>query len=276
MDKASNLGASLASAAAALIDRVIDYLPSVFGAIALLIIGWALARLLRALTMRAVMLLDKIFSRMGAPGTERLRMGRASVVLGTIVFWVIILFFVTAATQVLGLAPFTRWLGQLVEYLPTLAAGVLILAAGYVLGRIAADLVRATVTRLPPAQRSILARTAQIVIVVGSALVGAEQIGIKVTFLVVFIAAVAAAVVGGVALSVGMGARDYISNLIGAHYLRQTFPAGQIVRVGEFEGRVIEVNATALILETVNGRVSVPGRVYNEQAITVIARNPNG
>lgn len=276
MDKASNLGASLASAAAALIDRVIDYLPSVFGAIALLIIGWALARLLRALTMRAVMLLDRIFSRMGAPGTERLRMGRASVVLGTIVFWVIILFFVTAATQVLGLAPFTRWLGQLVEYLPTLAAGVLILAAGYVLGRIAADLVRATVTRLPPAQRSILARTAQIVIIVGSALVGAEQIGIKVTFLVVFIAAVAAAVVGGVALSVGMGARDYISNLIGAHYLRQAFPAGQTVRVGEFEGRVIEVNATALILETVNGRVSVPGRVYNEQAITVIARNPNG
>ena len=276
MDKASNLGASLTSAAAALIDRVINYLPSVFGAIALLIIGWALARLLRALTMRAVMLLDKIFSRMGAPGTERLRMGRASVVLGTIVFWVVILFFVTAATQVLGLAPFTRWLGQLVEYLPTLAAGGLILAAGYVLGRIAADLVRATVTRLPPAQRSVLARTAQVVIVVGAALVGAEQIGIKVTFLVVFIAAVAAAVVGGVALSVGMGARDYISNLIGAHYLRQAFPVGQTVRVGEFEGRVLEVNATALILETVNGRVSVPGRVYNEQAITVIARNPNG
>lgn len=276
MDKASNLGASLTSAAAALIDRVIDYLPSVFGAIALLIIGWALARLLRAVTMRAVMLLDKIFSRMGAPGTERLRMGRASVVLGTIVFWVVILFFVTAATQVLGLAPFTRWLGQLVEYLPTLAAGVLILAAGYVIGRIAADLVRATVTRLAPAQRSVLARTAQIAIIVGSALVGAEQIGIKVTFLVVFIAAIAAAVVGGVALSVGMGARDYISNLIGAHYMRQALPAGQTVRVGEFEGRVIEVNATALILETINGRVSVPGRVYNEQAITVITRNANG
>jgi small-conductance mechanosensitive channel len=93
---------------------------------------------------------------------------------------------------------------------------------------------------------------------------------------VVFVAAVAAAIVGGVALSVGLGARDYIANLIGAHYLRQALPAGQTVRIGEFEGRVIEVTATALILETVNGRVSVPARVYNEQPITVIAQDGNG
>jgi small-conductance mechanosensitive channel len=276
MDKAGNLGTALANAASAIFDRVIAYLPSVFGAIALLIIGWALARLLRALTMRAVMLLDKAFSRLGAPGTERLRMGRASVVMGTVVFWVVMLFFVTAATQVLGLEPFTNWLGQLVQYLPTLVAGLLIVAAGFVLSRIVSDLVRATATRLAPAQRSALARIAQVAIVVGAVLVGADQIGIKVTFLVVFVAAVAAAIVGGVALSVGLGARDYIANLIGAHYLRQALPAGQSVRIGEFEGRVIEVTATALILDTVNGRVSLPARVYNEQAITVIAQNGHG
>ena len=276
MEKARNLGEALASAAAAIFDRIIAYMPSIFGAIALLIVGWALGRLLRALTTRAVMLLDRVFSRIGAPGTERLRMGRASVVLGTIVFWVVVLFFVTAATQVLGLAPFTAWLGQLVAYLPTLVAGLLIIGAGYVVARIVFDLVRATATRLQPAQRNALARIAQIAIIVGAVLVGADQIGIKVTFLVVFVAAIAAAIVGGVALSVGLGARDYIANLIGAHYLRQAVPAGQTVRIGEFEGRVIEVTATALIMETVNGRVSLPARVYNEQAITVIAQSDNG
>lgn len=277
MKEMRNLGDTLAAAAAAIFDRVVDYLPSVFGAVLLLIVGWALARLLRALTMRAVLLLDKFFSRISTPaGLERLRIGRASVVLGTIVFWVVVLFFITAATQVLGLQAFTNWLARLVDYLPTLAAGLLIVAGGYLLSRFVSDLVHAAGTRLAFSQRVALARVVQTVILVGAILVGADQVGIKITFLAIFASAAAAAVVGGVAIAVGFGAREYVANLIGAHHLKQAFPVGQVIRIGNHQGRVLEVTPTVIILETTDGRVTLPGAVYNQEPITVIARAADG
>jgi small-conductance mechanosensitive channel len=267
------IGEALANLVSTLGERIADYLPNVVGAILLLIAGWALARILRALTVRAVLLLDKLFSQYGAATTiERFRVGRASAVLGTVVFWLVVLSFIAGAAEVLGLEAFTDWLKRLIDYLPTLIAGVLIIAAGWVVSRFAADFILATATRLASRQRTILARIAQVLILVGAILVGADQIGIRVTFLAIFIAAIASAVAGGVALAVGLGARDYIANLIGAHHLRQAFPVGQTVRVTGIEGKVLEVTATALILETAEGRVTLPGRVYNEQPIVVVTR----
>jgi len=276
-DEAKTLGDALTAAATTIMDRALAYLPSLLGAVLLLVAGWVLARILRALTARAVLLLDALLARMTkSAGAERLRMARSSSILGAIVFWVVVLFFVTAATHVLGLQSFTQWLARLLDYLPTLAAGVLILLGGYIVSRFLADLVRATATRLAPAQRTALAHVVQGTVLVAAVLVGADQIGIRVTFLVILVAAVLAAGVGGVTLAVGVGARDYVSNLIGAHYLRQAFSVGQRVRVAGHEGRILEVTATAVVLETDAGRVSIPARVYHEQPIVLVARSDNG
>jgi len=273
MNALRSLREALASVGSTLLERIVAFVPSVLGAVLLLIVGWVLARVLRVVATRAALLLDTLLVRVGGPaGAERLRMGRAAAVFGTVVFWVVLLFFATAATQVLGLQTFTNWLARLIDYLPTLAAGVLIVVAGYVLSRFVADLVRATVTRLDAAQRSVLARLTQIAILVGAVLVGADQIGIRITFLAIFAAAAAAAVVGGLAIAVGLGARDHIANLIGAHHLRQAFTVGQTIRVAGHQGRVLEVTAAALILETDEGRVNLPGRIYSEQPIAVITR----
>ena len=60
-------------------------------------------------------------------------------------------------------------------------------------------------------------------ILVIAILVGAEQIGIRVTFLVILAAAVGISLVGTVALALSLGAREYVANLIGGHYLRQRY-----------------------------------------------------
>jgi len=277
MDETRKVGDAVASSGAAIMEAVVTYLPSILGALLLLLAGWVIARLLRAVTIRSVLLLDTLLSRMiKTAGVERLRMARSSTVLGAIVFWVVLLFFVTAATHVLGLQSFTQWLARLLDYLPTLAAGVLIVVAGYILSRFLADLVQATAVRLSPQQRTALARITQGVVLVAAILVGADQIGIKVTFIAIFAAAVAAAAVGGVTIAVSLGARDYVSNLIGAHYMRQAFEVGQRIRVAGHEGRILEVTVTSVILETDDGRVALPARVYHEQPIVLIARSSNG
>lgn len=273
----NSLSDALRRAAADIVERIVAFLPSLLGALLLLVIGWLLARILRALTMRAVLLVETLAARIGpGAGLEPLRMRRASTIIGEIVFWAAMLVFVTAATHVLELTSFTDWLARLVGYLPTLAAGVLIVIAGYVLSRFLANLVQATSPGIDPAQRALLGRVVQVTVLTGAVLVGADQIGIRVTFLAIFAAALGGVVAGGVALAVGLGSRDYIANLIGAHYLRQAFAVGQTIRAAGHQGRILDINATGIVLETHEGRVVLPGRIYNDQPILVVPASNHG
>jgi small-conductance mechanosensitive channel len=116
----------------------------------------------------------------------------------------------------------------------------------------------------------LIGRVVQAGILVTAILVGAEQVGIKVTFLVILAAAVGFSLVGSVALALSLGAREYVANLIGAHYLRQRYSIGEYVRVAGNEGRILELTETAVVLETDEGRASIPAKVFNEQTIVML------
>ncbi|HEY5635779.1 MAG TPA: hypothetical protein VIS77_02675 [Burkholderiales bacterium] len=267
----NDLGAAVSSATRVILERLITYLPSVVGAALLLLAGWLLARILRALTMRAALLADTLLSRaIASRSSDRMRVGRSAAVLGAVVFWLVLVFFAAAATHLLGLQTFTDWLGRLIEYLPTFAAGLIIIAVGYILSGFTSDFVRAAATRLAPAQREVIARLAQVAVLVAAVLVGAEQIGIRITFLAIVAAALFLAIGGGVAIALSLGARSYVSNLIGAHALRQAFEVGQRVRLAGHEGRILELHATGVVLETDEGRVTLPGRLYHDEPIVLL------
>lgn len=91
------------------------------------------------------------------------------------------LFFIATATQLLGLDAFTAWIARLLDHLPTLLAGVLIIAGGYLLSRFAAELVL-DASALPMAQRVVAGRSVQVAILAGALLVGADQMGVRSPF----------------------------------------------------------------------------------------------
>ena len=262
--------------AASVLDRAVEHIPAVLGAIVLLLLGWILARILRVATVRILALVEALGGRLLSAGRGQVGLARSIEPLGTIVFWIVFLFFVTAATRVLGLDTFAVWLGRLLDYVPTLLTGALIVAAGWLLSRFVGDVTVATTGRLEARSRQLLGRVAQVTILIVAILVGADQVGVRITVLVVLVGAVALTVVGGITVAISLGARSYVANLIGAHGLRQAFEVGQRVRVAGHEGRILEVTVTSLVLETDDGRVALPGRVYHEQPIVLIARSTGG
>jgi hypothetical protein len=268
------LGEGFSRAAAAIVDRATELLPSLGGALVLLVAGWLAALLLRALARRLLVVLDVVLGRtLGARFAERVRFARSARVVGTIVFWVVLFAFAMAAAQVLGLQALTLWLARVLDYLPELFAGVLIVVGGYIVSRVVADVILHARGPLAPAQRAVAARASQAIIVTAGLLVGAEQVGIRVTLLAIFVGAAAVAIVGGVVIAISLGARLHVANLIGVQNMRRRFDLGQHVRVAGFEGRILEFASQAVVLETDDGRVSVPGRVFSEQPVTLLTRN---
>lgn len=270
MEILDSLGAALQSAFSQVASRIAEYTPNLLGAVALLLLGWLVARLLRGFAVKILHVLELLLHRLSRGQVARaIPSGSVEIVAG-ILFWVVILFFAAAATHVLGLGAFSAWLQGLVTYLPTLMAGALIIVAGVLLAGLARDLTVAALPTFPEHQRGLLGRIVQGAVLVTAVAVGADQIGVRITFLVILAAVVTSAVVGGIALAVSLGARAYVANLIGAHYLRQAFGVGQRVRIAEIEGTILELTAVSIVLETEHGRVNVPAKVYNEAPIVLV------
>lgn len=254
------------------VERLTFYLPNVLGAFLLLLLGWGVALVLKAVAVRLTQLGERALTNIPmVRGVLPARLPSTSgKILGGVVFWVVMLFFLTAATQVLGLDIFATWLSRVVDYLPTVFAGGLIVVAGFLVSKLARELAQAATASTGERQQALIGRVVQATILVTAILVGAEQVGIRVTFLVILAATVCIALVGAVALALSFGARDYVANLIGAHYLRQRYSVGQHVRVSGYEGRILEISETAVILETAEGRASLPAKIFNEQAIVLV------
>jgi hypothetical protein len=94
---------------------------------------------------------------------------------------------------------------------------------------------------------------------------------VRVTFLAIFVGIAAGALAGGVVFAVSLGARTHVANLIGAQRLRQDYLPGQRIRVAGFEGRILELTAQSVVIETGEGRVSLPGRLFSEQPVVLLA-----
>ena len=251
-----------------IMQEIVGFLPEVLAAAGTLLVGWLAARLLRAATIRSAGPINRAIAALGArAGTRIGGVQDASVrIIAGILYWLVLLFFIAAATNILGLAMFAGWLDRLVAYLPKIVSGVFIIVAGVVVGNIARDGVHATFGSVSETQRSYMARGAQIATLTLLAIVGFEQIGVDVTVITTILGITVACLLGGLAIAFSLGARVYVSNLIGAHYLGRDFRIGERVRIGGIEGTIVEFTPVAVILETAEGRLNVPARLFSEEA----------
>ncbi len=280
MDDNGGFIASVVNSFASLVDNLAAALPQIVGALALIVVGWLVARFLRTLTHRLFGGLDGMARTVGldrAFGEVRIPPSAAAIA-GAIVFWAILLFFITAATNLLGLGLFTNWLDSVVGVLPELISGVIIFVAAIVLGNLARRSTIAVTSSLPEEQRVTLGRVAQILTIVVLGMVGLDQIGIDVKFANTILSIGIAAFLGGLSLAFGFGARGLVANLMGVRYLGNEMRLGDDIRVGDNQGRIVEVSSTFVVLDTADGRLRLPGKVFNEEGVLVLnsSGDPHG
>jgi len=270
MDKYASWTTSLNDTFTALVDRLTLHLPNILGALILILIGWLAAKLLRMLTIRFTYILDRAFQNYSRKkGIERRRLPiHSGKVLGGTIYWIVFLVFITTATHVLDLKLFTDWLSRVISYLPTLLAGGLIILAGVLVSSIARDLLIAAMPEKDKGQRHLFGRIIYVIILSTSIVIGVDQIGINVTFLVILLSIIVGTFLTGLAIAVGLGAKNTVSNMISAHHLRQHYKVGDQIKVWDYTGRITELTSTNIKLDTENGMVTLPANVFIENPMT--------
>lgn len=255
--------------------QILEQLPAVLGAVVLLLVGWGVARLLRYTTEK---LTEKTVVRLAhtRPMDTRVQQPRsysaAPTIASRIVFWVVLLFFVIAASEVLELEVISSLLTGVTAYLPRLLAGLLILFIGLWLAELTRAVIRRSSSTIGIEQGEILGRLGQILVLLIVFSVAAGQIGIDNTLLVALVAIFFGVMLGAIALAFSFGAKTTIANLLAAQSIAQTYSPGDIIRIGSIEGKILRITHTSLILETPEGQTLIPAKRFSEQESVHVSR----
>lgn len=224
--------------------QILDYLPSILGAVVLLLAGWGVARLLRYATHHIT---EKTLVRLARARPMDTRVPQpqtysaAPMIASRIVFWVVLLFFVLAAAEVLELELISSILTGITGYIPKLLAGLLILFIGLWFGEVTQAVLRRSGEKMGIEQSDALGRLAQILVLLIVFSVAAGQIGIDNTLLVVLVAILFGVMFGAIALAFSLGAQTTIANLLAAQSVAQSYHAGDIIRIGDIQGKILRI-----------------------------------
>ncbi|CDO58718.1 CmpX [Candidatus Phaeomarinobacter ectocarpi] len=247
------------------LTQVIAYIPQLAGALLLLLLGWLAARFTRMILVRGTGAVTAGINRL-VPKNFALRLTpseQAMGVVGQVGFWAVLLLFVTAAAEAAALPILSAWLDQIVAFMPrALAAGVVLLV-GYVLSSVARDAVTAPLSAAGISQARFVGVVVQATVLAASVIIGVAQIGVDVTFLTIVTAIALGSVLVSFAIAFALGARDLVANLIGIQQMRGRFVIGQAIRLDGTEGEILEFSAAAVVLDTPDGTMTIPGQRYS-------------
>ncbi len=198
---------------------VVGVLPSLIGALVMIIVGLIVAYVLGTLVVQKVLevlKLDSLLNKLGlAPYFERggMRLNGARFV-GQIVYWFVTIAFLLAASDVLGLFAFSSFLRDVLFYIPNVAIAVLIMLATVVLANFVRRLASASVMSAKLHAANFLGSLAWWSITVFGLLTALVELNVAVgvinTVITGFVAMMALA--GGLAF--GLGGKDYASTLL--------------------------------------------------------------
>jgi hypothetical protein len=189
---------------------VIMFIPNLIVALVILVIGWAIgAALSRAISHFMKMIkFDEALRRAGFEDFVR-RAGlnlNSGHFVGGLVKWFVIVVFLIASFDVLGLNEVTNFLrGVVVDYLPHVIVAALVLLVGGVVGDVLSRIVSASAKSAGLAQANFVSAVSKWAVWVFAILVALSQMGIAGAFIQTLFTGFVVAVSLAVGLSFGLG-----------------------------------------------------------------------
>jgi uncharacterized oligopeptide transporter (OPT) family protein len=185
-------------------------LPSVGAAIAILIAGYLLARLLERWTDALLKRLN--FNRVAEAGGISEAMGRTGTRLDPIhavsklLFWLVMLVVILLASSALGLESIREMFGTMLSYIPVLIAAIVIVVLGMIVGEFVRALVLASAGGVEGVPT--LARIAKGVVVLIAVFMAVQQLGVADELVTAAFTLILGAIALAVGLAFGLGNRD--------------------------------------------------------------------
>jgi hypothetical protein len=198
------------------LDELIAFLPRLAGFLVILLIGWLIARAVKALLVKALhgVGIDRALTS-GSAGPHVARVmpdARPSEVIGAIAFWFLFLGALAIAVSQLGIEALDNFLQSIVAYLPNVVVAILIFVVAGALAAAVSGLVSRTLGDTTTGR--IAAGAAPVLIMGIATFMILDQLNIAPAIVEITYIAVLGSVALGMAIAFGLGGRDVAARLL--------------------------------------------------------------
>ena len=201
-----------------MLSQVAGFVPILVGALLILAFGYIFAKVMRDLVLRVLkaMRFDNISDKAGI--SEILDKGgiklSASEILGSLVYWLVIVMVLVMTVNALGLTIASQLLERLFAYIPNVISAIFVLVLGMFLANVISGIVYAAARNTNVPNPEILGKISRWAIIVFATTISLEELGIApllvgTTFNILF-----GSICLGLALAFGLGGKDAAARFI--------------------------------------------------------------
>lgn len=200
--------------------QFVNYLPQLLGAIVVLVVGYIIAKILNKIITKVLQKLrfdQRLDANQGGKYAEKISPdGKPSRLVGGVVFWVIMLFVISAAISTLNIPALTGFMNAVLDYLPNVLAALLIFIVAGVIAGAVGGLAHRMMGDTPTGR---IVRTGAPALIMAIALfMILTQLRIAPVIVTVTYIALIGALAVAAALAFGLGGRDAAADLVNSGY----------------------------------------------------------
>ncbi len=199
--------------------QLLDYLPQLFGAIVIWLVGLVTAKVVRKVVVETLSALKLSAAMEKTPLGLFLKNAeikqKIEDILGSLAYWLILLVFSHAVVSLLGLETLTGVFNRIFDYLPHVFAAMIIFIFGVVMAGVVESLVKGSLHEAGGGHTGrFFSKVASYMVITISLLAGVAELGIASEFIRMLFAGVVFAFASGLGLAFGLGGQDTVKKMM--------------------------------------------------------------
>lgn len=245
-----------------LIDQFVEFVPRLLGAVVIMVIGIGFARLVALIVKRILgqVGFDKIGDRLNEISIiKQLKTEiKLSEIIAKVLYYFILLVFIKAATEKLGVGAITEMVASLINFIPKLIAAAIMLQVGVLV----ADALRGAVLSVCqsfniPSGR-LLSMIVFIFFLIVTVISALGQAGINTELLESSFNLIIGGVIFAFAIGYGIASRDLMANILSSFYTKNKYKEGQVIQIDDTKGEIIQIDNLSITLKTGESTTVIP------------------
>jgi len=256
-----------------ILKQLQEFAPNLIFALAILIIGWIIAKLVANIVKRILkaIKIDDLADKLNDIDIVRQTNMKIlpSNVISKVVYYVFMLITFIVATDKLGVEAVTNLLTDFISYLPKLLTGLIF----FIIGLVVADTIRGVVLTacqslgIPSAK--IIASVVFYFIFLSVTMSALDQAGIQTDFIKSNLMIIIAGVVGAFAFGYGLASKGMMSNLLASFYVKGKFIIGDTITIDGIKGQIVAMDNTSVTVQTDISKTVFPLSKLTEKGIEI-------
>ncbi|AYQ35428.1 mechanosensitive ion channel family protein [Runella sp. SP2] len=273
MKQLPNLTEILISTLTKLINQFVEFVPRFIFAAFILLIGYAVAKGLAVITSKVLSRVgfDKIGDKLNEVSiVKQLQTEiKLSHIVSKVLYYFIMLGFITDATRTLGVGAITSLVEKLVNFVPQLIVAAIMLQIGVLVSEAIKNAVVSICKsfNVPSAKLiGTIVFTFFLVITIISAL---GQAGVNTELLESSFNLLMGGIVLAFAVGYGFASKDILANLLSSFYNKNKYQEGQIIQIDDVKGKIIALDTTSITLETGESKTVFPLQALQSKKVEI-------